>query len=168
MRLIGVAAALVLAGCAPQAEEGRARDEPEPAASTPAAPPSDPEPAPAPSAPIQLTERREVVMRADPPPPYTYWAPEGSVIRNHPTNPGVWIAYVDGGQAGGYYFGDACGAAARQDWIGRPRAELPSPAPGESRRVFETGDALTEDLRPDRTNIEIDPATQRVASISCH
>ena len=62
---------------------------------------------------------------------------------------------------------DACGAAERQDLIGRARADLPSPPPGANWRVFETGQPVTQDLRPDRLNIQIDPDSQKVVGLSC-
>ena len=62
---------------------------------------------------------------------------------------------------------DGCGAAERQDWIGRARSDLPPPPPGADWRVFETGQPLTQDLRPDRLNIEIDPDSQKVVRLSC-
>ncbi len=62
---------------------------------------------------------------------------------------------------------DACGAAERQAWIGRNRSDLPSPPPGANWRVFETGQPVTQDLRPDRLNIEIDPDSQKVVGLSC-
>lgn len=62
---------------------------------------------------------------------------------------------------------DACGAAERQDWIGRARSDLPPPPAGANWRVFETGQPVTQDLRPDRLNIEIDPERQTVVRLSC-
>lgn len=62
---------------------------------------------------------------------------------------------------------DECGAAERQDWIGRARADLPSAPAGALWRVFETGQAVTQDLRPNRLNIEIDPDSQKVVRLSC-
>ena len=62
---------------------------------------------------------------------------------------------------------DDCGAAERQDWIGRSRSELPAPPAGANWRVFETGQPVTQDLRPDRLNIEIDPDSQKVVRLSC-
>ncbi len=62
---------------------------------------------------------------------------------------------------------DACGAAGRQDWIGRARSDLPPPPAGANWRIFETGQPVTQDLRPDRLNIEIDPDSQTVVRLSC-
>lgn len=62
---------------------------------------------------------------------------------------------------------DACGAAERQDWIGRARSDLPPPPAGADWRVFETGQPVTQDLRPNRLNIEIDPGSQKVVGLSC-
>ena len=62
---------------------------------------------------------------------------------------------------------DACGAAERQDLIGRARAGLPPPPPGANWRVFETGQPVTQDLRSDRLNIQIDPDSQKVVGLSC-
>lgn len=62
---------------------------------------------------------------------------------------------------------DACGAAARQDWIGHARSSLPTAPPGADWRVFETGQPVIQDLRANRLNIEIDPARQTVVRISC-
>jgi hypothetical protein len=50
--------------------------------------------------------RPNVIVDANPPPPFTYWAPDGSTIRNH-GNPDVWIAYIANRQI--IYFGDSCG-----------------------------------------------------------
>ena len=62
---------------------------------------------------------------------------------------------------------DECGAAERQDWIGRARADLPQPPAGALWRVFETGQPVTQDFRPNRLNIEIDPDSQTVVRLSC-
>lgn len=62
---------------------------------------------------------------------------------------------------------DECGAAERQGWIGRGRSDLPS-APGDALwRIYETGQPVTQDLRPNRLNIEIDPDSQTVVRLSC-
>jgi hypothetical protein len=62
---------------------------------------------------------------------------------------------------------DACGAAERQGWVGQPRSAVPATPAGADWRIFETGQPVTQDLRPDRLNVEIDPATQRVVSVRC-
>ncbi|QLQ13066.1 MAG: hypothetical protein HZY74_06850 [Brevundimonas sp.] len=62
---------------------------------------------------------------------------------------------------------DACQAEARADWVGRLRSELPPMDPRESWRVYETGDALTEDYSAWRLNIEIAPDSQRVVRLWC-
>ena len=104
-------------------------------------------------------------MQADPPPPFTYWAPEGATIRNH-GNPGIWIAYVEGRQVA-TYFGDGCGASGLQHWIGMRVTEVPGPVEGEQRRVFAVDEPVTDDLRPDRLNIAYSRDTGRVVSVSC-
>lgn len=62
---------------------------------------------------------------------------------------------------------DECGAAERQDWIGRARSDLPSAPPGALWRIYETGQPVTQDLRPNRLNIEIDPEGRTVVRLSC-
>lgn len=62
---------------------------------------------------------------------------------------------------------DECGAAGRQDWIGRPRADLPSAPAGALWRIYETGQPVTQDLRANRLNIEIDPERQTVVRLTC-
>ena len=62
---------------------------------------------------------------------------------------------------------DECGAAERQDWIGRARSDLPSAPPGALWRIYETGQPVTQDLRPNRLNIEIDPGRETVVRLSC-
>jgi len=117
---------------------------------------------------VSLPPQRSVTIVADPPPPFVYWAPEGAEIRNHPTSPGLWVAFIDGEPTGDVYFGDDCGASRRQHWVGRRREDLPTPPATENWRVFEAGQAVTADARPDRTNIRIDPATQRVLEVACY
>ncbi len=107
-----------------------------------------------------------VKMEANPPPPFTYWAPEGSTIRNHPREPGIWIAEVaDGSKT--YYFGDQCRASERQDWVGQRVETLPKPAVDAIWRIGTTTSAQTSDLRRDRLNISFDEATRRIASVAC-
>ena len=62
---------------------------------------------------------------------------------------------------------DACGAAERQGWVGQPRSAIPATPAGADWRIFETGQPVTQDLRPDRLTVEINPATQRVISVRC-
>lgn len=62
---------------------------------------------------------------------------------------------------------DACAAAERQNWIGRARADLPAAPAGASWRVFDTGQPITHDLRPERLNIEIDPDSRTVVRLTC-
>lgn len=153
MRLMPVTGLLLLAACgAPQAE-------------APADPPSDGDTAAAPAR-VEGLPEPAVTMTADPPPPYTYWAPEGSEVRNHPSNPNVWVAFGPGSTVA-YYFGDACEAAAKQTWIGRARSDLPEPPTGAEWRIVESGESVVQDLQLDRLNIEIDPQTLQVISISC-
>ena len=62
---------------------------------------------------------------------------------------------------------DECGAAERQDWVGRARSSLPPAPAGAVWRIYETGQPVTQDLRPNRLNIEINPDTQNVVRLSC-
>ncbi len=62
---------------------------------------------------------------------------------------------------------DECGAAERQDCIGRARSDRPPAPTGAVWRVYETGQPVTQDLRPNRLNIEIDPDSQTVVRLSC-
>ncbi len=163
MRLIlSLAAIAGLTACDPAVapvapeEPRQASTQPSPAPVAAHEPMEEPTPPPRPN----------IIVRADPAPPHTYWAPEGSEIRNHPHAEGVWTAHVGGRQVH-YYFGDDCGASRRQDWIGLLRSELPARPAGEAWRVFETNQPTTDDRRIERTNIEIDPQTQRVVRVTC-
>jgi hypothetical protein len=129
-----------------------------PPATTPSAPPVIEAP------PFDLP-RPNVLVEADPPPPFTYWAPEGSTIRNH-GNPGLWVAHLDGRQV--IYFGDACRASEWQHYVGQPlTALLPAPA-GMTIRTYCTTCAKTDDLRQDRINVVFEEDTQRITEIACH
>jgi hypothetical protein len=107
-----------------------------------------------------------VVVEADPPPPFTYWAPEGSVIRNH-GNPGLWIAELDG-RSVKIYFGDQCRASEWQHLVGQPLSALPEPPAGMSVRTYCTTCAKTDDLRSDRINVVFAEETHRIVEIACH
>jgi hypothetical protein len=109
---------------------------------------------------------RSVTIEADPPPPFTYWAPDGAVIRNH-GNPGVWVAYLDG-RSVATYFGDECGASEFQRYIGEPLSTVPTPPEGVMMRAACSTCAVTDDLRRDRLNVVFEEDTQRVASIACY
>lgn len=117
-------------------------------------------------APAFQLPRPNVVVEADPPPPFTYWAPEGAVIRNH-GNPGVWVAYVEGRNVA-YYFGDQCRASEWQRFVGQPLSVIPEPPEGVSIRTSCSTCAVTDDLRRDRINVVFEEATQRVVGIACH
>lgn len=112
-----------------------------------------------------LTEPK-VVMEADPPPPFTYWAPEGSTIRNHPRQAGIWIAQT-AGQTDRYYFGDQCEASRYQQYVGRPLAEMPSAPQGSVWRTHCSTCAVTQDLSMARMNISYDEDTRTIAAIAC-
>jgi len=105
-------------------------------------------------------------MEADPPPPFTYWAPEGSVIRNH-GNPGLWVAYLNGRNVK-TYFGDQCRASTWQYLVGQPVSALPRSPPGTELRASCTSCAVNDDLRPNRVNVLFDEATQRITEIACY
>lgn len=107
-----------------------------------------------------------VTMAADPPPPFTYWAPEGSTIRNHPNDQGAWIAErADGTRK--FYFGDQCRASERQGWVGQSVDTLPQTPSGQKWRTACTTCAVTSDLQRDRLNISYDETTRRVVEVSC-
>jgi hypothetical protein len=114
--------------------------------------------------PFALTQPN-VVVEADPPPPFTYWAPDGSVIRNH-SNPGLWVAHLDGRQI--IYFGDSCRASDWQRYVGQPLSSLPPAPSGMTIRTYCTQCAKTDDLRRDRINVVFDDQTQRITEIACH
>lgn len=131
-------------------------------------PPDEPlavDPGPTPPPPTPDPEPRGVTVRADPPPPFTYWAPPGSVIRNH-GNPGLWVAVLNGRQVK-TYFGDDCGASRLQGWIGLREDELPALPPVLPQRNFAQGQPVTQDLVPNRINVIYDPQTRRVVEVAC-
>ncbi|WCM27347.1 hypothetical protein NDN01_25760 [Sphingomonas sp. QA11] len=115
-----------------------------------------------------LTElaKPNIVMEADPVPPFTYWAPEGATIRNHPRQVGVWVAQ-GAGQPDRYYFGDQCGASGYQQFVGRSLAEMPSAPTGAVWRTHCSACAVTQDLAMARLNISFDERTQTIDRIAC-
>lgn len=61
--------------------------------------------------------------------------------------------------------GQGCDAAQYQRFVG---GSVPDPVPYEGPvRVYQTGMALTMDHNPNRLNVETDPASGRVVSVSC-
>lgn len=102
------------------------------------------------STPVKSAEPR-VVIEADPA-PFTYWAPEGSTIRNHPRNPAIWVAQV-AGQPERYYCGDRCQASRYQHLLGRPLTEMPDPPKKAICRTHCSTCARTSDLGWARMNI---------------
>ncbi|MDI6025951.1 hypothetical protein QBK99_07095 [Corticibacterium sp. UT-5YL-CI-8] len=108
----------------------------------------------------------KVVMEADPAPPYTYWAPEGSTIRNHPRDPMTWIAEsADGSRK--FYFGDQCQASQFQRFVGQPLDALPEKSTGAIWRMACSTCAVTSDLGRDRMNVFYDDNSRTITSISC-
>lgn len=107
-----------------------------------------------------------VVMEANPPPPFTYWAPEGSTIINHPNGEGVWLAEQDGKPAA-YYFGNQCRAAEFQQFVGQPVDSFPKSPKDQIWRFACTECAVTSDLLFGRLNISFDEDAQIVEGVSC-
>jgi hypothetical protein len=142
--------AFLASGCAPEA-----------------APVATPDPAPVQPAPptFELAEPT-VAMEATPQPPFTYWAPEGATIRNHPNVPGMWLAFV-GGQNVATYVGDACRASAYQRFVGQSADALPAPQDGVDVRLSCEGCAVNGDLRPNRMNLVFDEETRVITRIAC-
>lgn len=103
-------------------------------------------------------------IEADPPPPFTYWAPAGSVIRNRA--PGIWFAEV-AGEAKATYVGDACRASEYQRYVGGPVSALPAKPTGANWVVACLTCPRTADLRLDRMDVAFDPMTNRVREIRC-
>lgn len=148
----GVAAfAFLASGCAPATAPVAAPE----AASVEPAPPE-----------YKLAEPA-VVMEATPPPPFTYWAPEGATIRNHPNVPGMWLAFV-GEQNVASYSGDDCGASAYQRFVGQSADALPAPPEGVEVRPSCEGCAVNGDLRPTRMNVVFDEGTRAITRIACY
>ena len=62
---------------------------------------------------------------------------------------------------------DACGAAALQGLVGRPRTEIPVPVDPNRQRVACTTCPVSQDDRPDRLNFLFDADTGRIREIKC-
>lgn len=107
-----------------------------------------------------------VVMESDPPPPFTYWAPENSTIRNHPRIAGVWIAEIEG-QPTRYYYGDQCRASQFQHLVGQSLDALPRKPAGAIWRMACSTCAVTSDLGRERMNVSYDNDSRLITSISC-
>lgn len=107
-----------------------------------------------------------VVMAADPPPPFTYWAPENSRIRNHPRQPGIWIAESKDGSRK-FYFGDQCRASEFQRFVGHSVDALPEKTANGTWRLACSACARTSDLRWTRMNVSYDQESKVIDDISC-
>jgi hypothetical protein len=107
-----------------------------------------------------------VVMAADPQPPFTYWAPAHSTVRNHPRQPGIWVAESKGGSRK-YYFGDQCRASEFQSFVGQSVDALPGrPANTKWRLACSTCAGLS-DMDWMRINVTYDQQTRKINDISC-
>lgn len=110
--------------------------------------------------------RPNVVMAADPQPPFTYWAPENSTIKNHPRQPGIWIAESEDGSRK-FYFGDQCRASEYQRFIGQPLDALPKKPADATWRLACSTCARTSDLGWTRMNVSFNEETKTIDEISC-
>ncbi|QQS14988.1 MAG: hypothetical protein IPK81_07035 [Rhodospirillales bacterium] len=107
-----------------------------------------------------------VVMAADPQPPFTYWAPEKSIIRNHPRQPGIWIAESPDGSRK-YYYGDQCRASEFQRFVGQSVDALPEKPADATWRLTCSTCMVTSDLGWKRMNVSYDQQTRMINDISC-
>lgn len=107
-----------------------------------------------------------VMMEADPLPPFIYWAPENSTIRNHPRLEGVWIAEIEG-QPTHYYFGDQCRASELQHLVGQSLDALPGKPADATWRMACSTCAVTSDLIRERMTVSYDDDSRLITSISC-
>jgi hypothetical protein len=110
--------------------------------------------------------RPKVIMAADPQPPFAYWAPENSTIRNHPRQPGIWIAESPDGSRK-FYFGDQCRASDFQRFVGKPLDALPAKPADATWRLACSTCASTSDLGWTRMNVSYDQKTRTIDDISC-
>ena len=107
-----------------------------------------------------------VVMAADPPPPSIYWAPEHSTVRNHPRQPGIWVAESKDGSRK-YYFGDQCRASEFQSFIGQRVDALPERPTNAIWRLACSTCARLSDMDWMRMNVTYDQQTRTINDISC-
>ncbi|EAB6718025.1 hypothetical protein DUP91_27260 [Salmonella enterica subsp. enterica] len=105
-------------------------------------------------------------MEADPAPPFTYWAPEGSTIRNHPRVDGVWIAETDG-KPTITYFGDQCRASQFQQLVGKPLDALPERPADANWRLACTECAVHSNLDRKRMNVVYEEESKVISTVSC-
>lgn len=96
-----------------------------------------------------------VVMEADPPPPFIYWAPEESTICNLSRTEGIWVA-EKAGEPDTLYYGDECLASNYQQFVGAPIDILPEKPAGAEWRKACTTCSVTDDFRGMRMNIFYD------------
>jgi hypothetical protein len=143
LQTVTVAVVVLLGACSQEDHAPAAAERPAPTLTTPA-----------------------VRMVADPPPPFTYWAPEGSTVRNHPSEPGIWIAEAATG-ARTFYFGDQCHASQRQAWVGQSVDALPKKPDGQAWRIACSACVVNSDLQRDRLSVTYDADTRRVVDVTC-
>ncbi|QND70030.1 hypothetical protein [Tardiphaga robiniae] len=108
----------------------------------------------------------KVVMAADPQPPFTYWAPEYSTIRNHPRQRGIWIAEAADGSRK-YYFGDQCRASEFQSFVGQSVDALPERPANATWRLACSTCAGLSDMDWMRMNVTYDQKNRTINDISC-
>lgn len=63
--------------------------------------------------------------------------------------------------------GDACGAAALQHLVGRPRSEIPVPVNPDLQRVACTTCPVAQDFNPSRLNFFFDAETGVIRQVRC-
>lgn len=107
-----------------------------------------------------------VVMKADPAPPFTYWAPEDSTISKHPVNKGVWVATTAAGDRH-FYFGDQCRASAFQHLLGKSIETLPDKPADADWRTYCTTCLKHDDLKFTRMNVSFDQSSGVIHSVTC-
>ena len=110
--------------------------------------------------------RPDVVMKANPVPPFTYWAPEGSTIRNHPRVAGLWTAEVEG-KIMKSYAGDQCHASRYQQLVGQQIGRIPAAPKGEIWRISCHACEVESDLVFSRMNLLFDETTRMIVAAEC-